>query len=91
MARVIRQLDDEALERPFNKKQLLRLLSYMKPHRKRIAASLVLMIVVRATYPKNVFGLVLMILHIVAVAVILISALLVMAACYDIMRQCSNL
>ncbi len=54
-------------------------------------ASLVLMIVVRATYPKNVFGLVLMILHIVAVAVILISALLVMAACYDIMRQCSNL
>ncbi len=45
MARVIRQLDDEALERPFNKKQLLRLLSYMKPHRKRIAASLVLMII----------------------------------------------
>ena len=54
-------------------------------------ASLVLMIIVRATYPKNVFGLVLMILHIVAIAVIFISALLAMAACYDIMRQCSNL
>ncbi|MBR6299311.1 MAG: ABC transporter ATP-binding protein [Clostridia bacterium] len=45
MARVIRQLDDEALERPFNKKQLLRLLSYMKPYRKQIAFSLVLMII----------------------------------------------
>ena len=31
MARMIRQLDDEALERPFNRGQLLRLLAYLKP------------------------------------------------------------
>ena len=45
MARVIRQLDDEILERPFNKDQFLRLLVYMKPYKKQVVLSLVLMVV----------------------------------------------
>ena len=45
MARVIRQLDDEALEKPFNKDQLFRLLQYMKPYKKKVAASLFLMLI----------------------------------------------
>ena len=36
MATVIRQLDDEVVERPFNKSQFLRLLKYMKPYKKQI-------------------------------------------------------
>ena len=45
MARMIRQLDDEVLERPFNKKQFLRLLAYMKPYKWQIAGSLLLMVI----------------------------------------------
>jgi len=45
MARMIRQLDDEALERPFNKSQFTRLLGYMKPYIKKIALALVLMVI----------------------------------------------
>lgn len=45
MARIIRQLDDEALEKPFNKKQFLRLLTYMKPYKKQVAGSLLLMVI----------------------------------------------
>ena len=45
MARIIRQLDDEALERPFNKNQFLRLLGYMKPYRKKVLLSLLLMLI----------------------------------------------
>ena len=45
MARMIRQLDDEVLERPFNKKQVLRLLAYMKPYKWQIAGSLLLMVI----------------------------------------------
>ncbi|HNZ98825.1 hypothetical protein [Ruminococcus sp.] len=54
-------------------------------------ASLVLMIIVKATYPKNVFGTVLLILHIVAFVVGFIALLLLMAACYDILNQCSHI
>ncbi len=36
MATVIRQLDDEVVERPFNKGQFLRVLAYLKPYRKQI-------------------------------------------------------
>ena len=43
MARVIRQLDDEALERPFNKDQFFRLLQYMKPYKKQVLLSLLLL------------------------------------------------
>ena len=32
MAKVLRQIDDEAIERPFNKGQFFRLLGYMKPY-----------------------------------------------------------
>ncbi len=42
---MLRQLDDEALERPFNKSQLLRLLAYLRPHKKPVQQSLALMIV----------------------------------------------
>ncbi len=45
VARIIRQLDDEALERPFNKNQFLRLLGYMKPYRKKVILSLLLMLI----------------------------------------------
>ena len=45
MARIIRQLDDEALEKPFNKKQFLRLLAYMKPYKRQVAGSLILMVI----------------------------------------------
>ena len=48
MARMIRQLDDEALEKPFNKQQFFRLLAYMKPFKKQVIASLVLMVVAMA-------------------------------------------
>ena len=45
MAKVLRQIDDEALERPFDKGQFTRLLRYLKPFRKKIALALVLMII----------------------------------------------
>jgi len=45
MAKVIRQLDDEALEKPFNKKQFFRLLTYMRPYLKSVIFSLVLMVI----------------------------------------------
>ena len=48
MARMIRQLDDEALEKPFNKQQFFRLLTYMKPFKKQIIGSLVLMVIAMA-------------------------------------------
>ena len=48
MARVIRQLDDEALERPFNKDQFFRLLQYMKPYKKQVLLSLLLMVTAMA-------------------------------------------
>ena len=37
MAKVLRQIDDEAIERPFDKGQFLRLLRYMKPYKGRVA------------------------------------------------------
>jgi len=45
MARVLRQIDDEALERPFDKSQFFRLLKYMTPYKKSVAVALVLMVV----------------------------------------------
>ncbi len=48
MARMIRQLDDETLERPFDKRQFFRLLSYMKPYKRNVMLSLVLMVIAMA-------------------------------------------
>ena len=45
MARMIRQIDDEALEMPFNRKQFVRMLGYMKPYKKQVLWSLVVMVV----------------------------------------------
>lgn len=45
MAKMLRQIDDEALERPFDKSQFMRLLKYMKPYGKNVAVALVLMII----------------------------------------------
>ena len=45
MARMIRQLDDEALEKPFNKQQFFRLLQYLKPYKKKILSALLLMLI----------------------------------------------
>jgi len=45
MARIVRQLDDEALEKPFNSKQFFRLLVYMRPYTKQIIGSLILMVI----------------------------------------------
>lgn len=45
MAKVLRQLDDEAIERPFNKRQLIRLLAYMKPYKRTVMLSLALMVI----------------------------------------------
>jgi ATP-binding cassette subfamily B protein len=44
MAKMLRQIDDEALERPFDKGQFLRLLRYLKPFRKKIGLALLLMV-----------------------------------------------
>ena len=41
----LRVIDDEAIERPFDKRQFLRLLSFLKPYRGRVAFSLVLMVI----------------------------------------------
>ena len=40
MATVIRQLDDEVIERPFNKGQFLRVLAYLKPYKKKVLLTL---------------------------------------------------
>ena len=48
MARIVRQLDDEALEKPFNSKQFFRLLVYMRPYTKQIIGSLILMVLAMA-------------------------------------------
>ena len=45
MARMLRQIDDEALERPFDKSQFFRLLKYMAPYKKTVIGSLCLMVV----------------------------------------------
>ncbi len=45
MAKVLRQIDDEAIERPFDKGQFLRLLRYMKPYKGRVAIALCLMVI----------------------------------------------
>ena len=44
MAKVLKQIDDEALERPFDKGQFIRLIRYLGPYKKNIAIALVLMI-----------------------------------------------
>ena len=44
MAIVIRQLDDEVVERPFNMGQFKRLISYMKPYKKNVILALGLMV-----------------------------------------------
>lgn len=45
MARALRQLDDEVIERPFNKSQFFRLLRYLKPYKKDIGLALLVMTV----------------------------------------------
>ncbi|MBR3928459.1 MAG: ABC transporter ATP-binding protein [Clostridia bacterium] len=45
MAKMLRQIDDEVLESPFNKQQFFRLLSYMKPYLKNVIISLILMVI----------------------------------------------
>ncbi len=45
MAKVLRQLEDEELQRPFNKSQFMRLMGYMKPYRLQVAVSLLLMVI----------------------------------------------
>ena len=44
MAKMLRQIDDEALERPFDKSQFFRLLKYLKPFKAKIALALFLMV-----------------------------------------------
>ena len=43
MAKMLRQIDDEVLERPFNKAQFIRLLKYMAPYKKNVFIALILM------------------------------------------------
>ena len=45
MAKMLRQIDDEALERPFNSAQFFRLLKYMAPYKRTVFGSLALMVV----------------------------------------------
>ena len=45
MAKVLRQIDDEAVERPFNKSQFIRLMRYMMVYKKYMLGSVLLMIV----------------------------------------------
>lgn len=40
-----RVIDDEVIERPFNKQQLLRLFSYLKPYKWSVAVACVLMVI----------------------------------------------
>jgi len=44
MPRILRQTDDEAIERPFNKEQFKRLLQYMAPYKRNVAIALILMV-----------------------------------------------
>ena len=44
MAKMLRQIDDEALEKPFDKSQFFRLLKYMAPYKKTVIGSLCLMV-----------------------------------------------
>ena len=57
MARVLRQIDDEAIERPFDKSQFLRLLQYMKPYRRNVLISLCLMVIATACSLGQTFAL----------------------------------
>ena len=41
----LRVIDDEVIERPFNKQQLLRLFSYLKPYKWSVAVACVLMVI----------------------------------------------
>jgi ATP-binding cassette subfamily B multidrug efflux pump len=43
MARPLRQLDDEVLQRPFNKTQFIRLLAYLRPYRRDVLLALLVM------------------------------------------------
>ena len=45
MAKVLRQIDDEAIEKPFNKSQFIRLMKYMMVYKKYMIASIGLMVV----------------------------------------------
>lgn len=45
MARVVRQTEDEALERPFDKGMFLRLMKYMAPYKRNVVVALILMVV----------------------------------------------
>ena len=45
MPRILRQTEDEAVERPFNKEQFKRLLTYMAPYKRNVAIALILMVV----------------------------------------------
>ena len=45
MARIVRQTEDEALERPFDKSMFLRLMGYMAPYKRNVIIALVLMVV----------------------------------------------
>jgi len=45
MARIVRQTEDEALERPFDKSMFLRLMGYMAPYKGKVLFALVLMVV----------------------------------------------
>ena len=45
MARALRQLDDEVLERPFNKSQFMRLMGYLKPYKKQVMLALLVMVI----------------------------------------------
>ncbi len=45
MAKVLRQIDDEILERPFNSSQFFRLMQYMKPYVGTVSIALVLMVI----------------------------------------------
>ena len=45
MAKMLRQIDDEVLEQPFDKRQFFRLLHYMKPYKRNVAIALFLMVI----------------------------------------------
>ena len=45
MAKMLRQIDDEAIEKPFNKSQFIRLMRYMMVYKKYMIASIGLMVI----------------------------------------------
>lgn len=53
-------------------------------------AAFILMIIVRVKHPKNVFGLVLMIIYIIGAALLIIGTLLILAACYALLEEFNN-